>query len=108
MKRWAEMSYIFLYIRTSQILMMLNAFIFESLHTVSKCSYFVLAFFKHPNLTMAKITIKFEVNFLFVNFPLCFLTNIGLIVFIIESVVEEISSNLKNSSNLLQEFESDF
>ena len=88
--------------------MMLNVFIFESLHTVSKCYYFVLAFFKHFDLTMAKITIKYEVNFLFVNFPLCFLTNIGLIVLIIESVVEEISSNLKNSSNLLQEFESDF
>ena len=57
---------------------------------------------------MAKIKIKYEAKFLFVNFPLCFLTNIGLIVLILESVVEEISLNLRNSSNLLQEFESDF
>ena len=69
---------------------------------------FCSCFFKHLDLTMAKITINYEVNFLFVNFPLCFLTNIGLTVLISESVVEEISLNLRNSSNLLQEFESDF
>ena len=84
-------------------------FLFLKVYVQSlKCSYFVLAFFKHPTLTMAKIKIKYEAKFLFVNFPLRFLTDIGLTVLILESVVEEISLNLRNSSNLLQEFESDF
>ena len=109
------MGHTLLNLRTSQILMTLNVLIFEGY--IQPQNVLILTcscFFKHPNLSMAKITIKYAAIFLFVNFPasivlnVCFLTNIGLTVLILERVVEEISSNLKNSSNLLLEFESNF